>query len=256
MQNRIREIRQRKGISGTKIAKQIGISAQYFYDIEKGERNLSAELAVKIAEVLGVSVNYLLNEHTTDNYFNSYVREDLATFYDSSIDVRLKVLDLLKMLTDDEGNFFEDLRGEVFECINESLFFYFQREELSKRNYSYYDFKEYFTSRDELSDWQTKEAIEEFNSVFNYNTFKQVLNYLEEEDMLFLQQSLGEIAQKHGLNKRTPSTNDEKEFVSQLELSDKKILEQFDLKLDGKKLTKDEAKGVIAYLRSLRQFDK
>ncbi|MFP3490953.1 transcriptional regulator, partial [Staphylococcus sp. SIMBA_130] len=57
--------------------------------------------------------------------------------------------------------------------------------------------------------------------------------------------------------KETPSPyKSEKEFVKNLELSDEKLLEQFNLELDGKKLTEDEAKGIIAYLRSLRSIDK
>lgn len=48
----------------------------------------------------------------------------------------------------------------------------------------------------------------------------------------------------------------EKEFIKRLELSDDQLLKQFELELDGKKLTEDEAKGIIAYLRSLRAFDK
>lgn len=54
------------------------------------------------------------------------------------------------------------------------------------------------------------------------------------------------------LNKKTPSN--EKEFIHKLELSDEKLLEEFELTLDGKKLTEEEAKGVIAYLRSLRSM--
>lgn len=57
---RIRRIRKSKGMSGTKIAKQLGISAQHYYDIEKGENGLSAENAVKLAEIFDVSLNYLL----------------------------------------------------------------------------------------------------------------------------------------------------------------------------------------------------
>lgn len=57
--------------------------------------------------------------------------------------------------------------------------------------------------------------------------------------------------------KETPAPyKTEKEFIDNLELSDEKLIDEYNLKLDGKPLTKDEAKGVIAYLRSLRQFDK
>lgn len=59
------------------------------------------------------------------------------------------------------------------------------------------------------------------------------------------------------LTKETPTQyNAEQEFVKDLELSDDELLEKFTLKLDGKELSDKEAKGVIAYLRSLRQVDQ
>ena len=62
-----------------------------------------------------------------------------------------------------------------------------------------------------------------------------------------------EVPEKEFKEKKTPNSN-EKEFVNSLELSDDQLLERFSLTLDGKKLTEQEAKGVIAYLRSLRQM--
>lgn len=46
----------------------------------------------------------------------------------------------------------------------------------------------------------------------------------------------------------------EKEFVKKLEMPLEELLKQFNLTFDGKELTEEEAKGVIAYLRSLRQM--
>jgi transcriptional regulator with XRE-family HTH domain len=58
--SRIRSIRRQKDISGTKVAEILGISPQYYYDIEKGKRNLSAEMAARLAEIFEVSTDYLL----------------------------------------------------------------------------------------------------------------------------------------------------------------------------------------------------
>lgn len=56
--------------------------------------------------------------------------------------------------------------------------------------------------------------------------------------------------------KQTPTSNEE-EFVDRsIDLTDDEILEQFDLKIDGRSLTEDEATGIIAYVRSLRQLKK
>lgn len=60
---RIREIREKRKESGTSIADMLGISPQYYYDIEKGERNLSIEIAVKLADYWSVSVDYLLGRN-------------------------------------------------------------------------------------------------------------------------------------------------------------------------------------------------
>lgn len=60
--NRLREIRlSQKGPkkSGANAAKFLGISPQYYYDIEKGERRLKAEIAIKMAEYFEVTVDYL-----------------------------------------------------------------------------------------------------------------------------------------------------------------------------------------------------
>lgn len=77
-----------------------------------------------------------------------------------------------------------------------------------------------------------------------------VAGYWDEEDLL-------EPLDKNKLNKnkRTPSQN-EKEFLKKLELSDDKLLEEFELTLDGETISEEEAKGVIAYLRSLRSMKK
>lgn len=58
--SRIRTIRRDKNLSGTRVAAQLGITPQYYYDIEKGLRNLSADMALSLAKLFDVSVDYLL----------------------------------------------------------------------------------------------------------------------------------------------------------------------------------------------------
>ncbi|KYD04153.1 hypothetical protein B4102_3302 [Heyndrickxia sporothermodurans] len=53
---------------------------------------------------------------------------------------------------------------------------------------------------------------------------------------------------------KTPSN--EEDFIEKIDLSDEELLKQFDLRIDGQKLTEAEAKGIIAYIRSLRQIEK
>jgi transcriptional regulator with XRE-family HTH domain len=71
--------------------------------------------------------------------------------------------------------------------------------------------------------------------------------------------SVTEFLQKTGRvsrQKQTPASNEE-EFVDRsIDLTDDEILDQFDFKIDGRSLTEDEATGIIAYVRSLRQLKK
>lgn len=47
---------------------------------------------------------------------------------------------------------------------------------------------------------------------------------------------------------------DVREFVDELELSDEKILEKFALTIDGRKLTPEESKRFIAFIRAERSM--
>lgn len=60
IKNRIRHIRREKRLSGIEVAKSLGISSPYLYDIEKGERRLSADIATQLAEIFDVTTDYLL----------------------------------------------------------------------------------------------------------------------------------------------------------------------------------------------------
>lgn len=59
--NRIRTTRQSRGITQEQLAEMVDISTNFMSLIENG-RNMSVETLVKIADALGVTVDYLLNE--------------------------------------------------------------------------------------------------------------------------------------------------------------------------------------------------
>ncbi len=59
--NRIRTERQRRGITQEKLAEKVDISTNFMSLIENG-RNMSVETLVKIADALGVTVDYLLSD--------------------------------------------------------------------------------------------------------------------------------------------------------------------------------------------------
>lgn len=65
-ESRIREIRRAKGFSGTEVAEKLGISPQFYYDIERGKKRLNSDNAVYLAELFNVSLDYLLGKSDID----------------------------------------------------------------------------------------------------------------------------------------------------------------------------------------------
>lgn len=109
-ENRIRQIRRINGLSGTKIADKLGISAQYYYDIEKGKRNLSAEMAAKLAEIFGVSTDYLLgiSDEKEPILNNEDLDEDIRTIQRAARRMsnkdRKKMMDLIRLTFEEAFN--------------------------------------------------------------------------------------------------------------------------------------------------------
>lgn len=82
---RIRAIRERKGRSGLSVAKALGMSDGYYYDIERGGRGMKWETLVAIAEELGVPISEALGERA--------VTEATARFIDAIGAENLKYLE-------------------------------------------------------------------------------------------------------------------------------------------------------------------
>ena len=59
VQNRIREIRLKRGLTLMDLARKIGCSAAYLSDIERGNRGGSYQTVERIADALGVTVDEL-----------------------------------------------------------------------------------------------------------------------------------------------------------------------------------------------------
>lgn len=56
------------------------------------------------------------------------------------------------------------------------------------------------------------------------------------------------------LNPKSTMDNEVRQFTDQLELSDADLLERFSLTVDGRKLTEEEAKRFIAFVRAERML--
>lgn len=62
---RIRTIRESRGISLRKLAREISVSASFISQVEQDKANPSVDSLQKIAHVLGVSTSYILQEDTS-----------------------------------------------------------------------------------------------------------------------------------------------------------------------------------------------
>ena len=68
--NRIREERQHLRLTQAQLAEAIDISDTYMGAIERGERGLSLDTLVMLANRLGVTVDYLLDDSVSDTDTN------------------------------------------------------------------------------------------------------------------------------------------------------------------------------------------
>ncbi|PFD04503.1 helix-turn-helix transcriptional regulator [Bacillus cereus] len=59
--NKIAELRKEKLISQEKLATQVGLSRTYISEIENNKKQPSVKLAIKIAKVLGTSVEFIFS---------------------------------------------------------------------------------------------------------------------------------------------------------------------------------------------------
>lgn len=64
-----------KVLSGISVAKKLGITPQYYYDIEKGERTLSADMASRLADIFNTTTDYLLGKTDVKESPSPHVHE-------------------------------------------------------------------------------------------------------------------------------------------------------------------------------------
>lgn len=102
--NRIRELREKMGLTGSELAQRIGISAQHVYDLERGKRRLNETLIKKLCQVFNVSSDYLLGidypEEGEDT--DSYVSFRGSRFAKLSPESRKAILQLIDRLYEAE----------------------------------------------------------------------------------------------------------------------------------------------------------
>ena len=92
--NRIRKTRMNCGITQEKLAEMVDISTNFMSLIENG-RNMSVETLVKIADALGVTVDYLLSDtmEVQSDKIMTQIAHNLSTLSD---DEKLFFLNVIK----------------------------------------------------------------------------------------------------------------------------------------------------------------
>ncbi|WP_085523886.1 helix-turn-helix domain-containing protein [Tuberibacillus sp. Marseille-P3662] len=126
--HRIKEIRETKRnnsgrkLSGTAVAKMLGITPQYYYEIERGEKNLSAEMARNISEIFGVTTDYLLGISDDPNDSEPKRRQTEITDKDER-DIAKRMEEIKKDLQDDGGLSFsgEPMSDEAKESLLDAM---------------------------------------------------------------------------------------------------------------------------------------
>ena len=68
MHTRIREARERKGLTREKFAEMLDVSVSYLAELERGKTGISVKMLIKVCNCLGLSADYILfgTERTED----------------------------------------------------------------------------------------------------------------------------------------------------------------------------------------------
>ena len=94
---RIREERLKLTLTQARLAEDTDISEAYVGQIERGERNLSLDTLIRLANRLGVSVDYLLKDSVDDSSDN-IVNQFRQLIENKSMEHRQLVIDVVKTI--------------------------------------------------------------------------------------------------------------------------------------------------------------
>jgi len=98
---KIREKRLSKGLSQYGVSENVGLSESFYGHIERGDRKLSVESLVKIADYLELSLDFLLLEPKPAHESDEWLQSELDNiFRDKSPSQRDHLLSILKILSD------------------------------------------------------------------------------------------------------------------------------------------------------------
>lgn len=106
--NRIIDLCQQKGVSGSRMCLDIGISKSTLSDIKSGrKKGISTASAQKMAAYLDVSVGYLLGEET---------KKEQPTEYDGLSEKRKALIDFAMSVPDDKAELILQVMKTIVEA--------------------------------------------------------------------------------------------------------------------------------------------
>lgn len=99
---------------------------------------------------------------------------------------------------------------------------------------------------------RTLKTLAQYLHTTSYVELMVVCGYWDKEELLD-EEMLAEDPIKN--NQIQGSKDNEKDLAKKIDLSDEELLKQFNLMIDGRSLTEEEAKGILAYIRASRQME-
>lgn len=96
---KIKKLRERRKLTREKLGEMAEISDRFIYDIETGQKGISAETLYKLSRALNVTSDYLLFEAEENKNELSYVTEILKNLSPSELESVEKIILEISKLT-------------------------------------------------------------------------------------------------------------------------------------------------------------
>lgn len=116
MGQRIRKEREKLDLSREKLAEIIGISSYYIGQLERGERQMSLSVLVKISNFLHMSLDYIVFGKTSHD--TSFVSEAYSVYKTSNDKQKGEIYDLINKCSPNELELFKKLIKTIIPYIN------------------------------------------------------------------------------------------------------------------------------------------
>lgn len=94
----IKQERQKLNLTQEQLSEKLDISISYLGRIERGERNIPLDTLVRLANILNVSIDYLLKDSKTENNNNVLTCEINQLISQLSNSEKTVVLDMIRLM--------------------------------------------------------------------------------------------------------------------------------------------------------------